>query len=222
MKTLLVSLLLAVCASFSFAQSSPPTPMHIALMFDDGPTAEHLEKYLALFKTENVHVTFSFVAKNVEAQPALAHAAISAGHEVTNHSFEHKHPKDLSPAELRHEVIGALEVFERVTNKRPTWYWPPYIEITPELEAIVAKTSMKLYRPAHLVGSSDYDMSVTAEQIRIRSLDGVKDGSLILFHEWRNESLEQMPAILAELKKRGAVFMTISELTNYLGTVNSK
>lgn len=192
--------------------------MHVALMFDDGPTAEHMERYLALFKAEGVRVTFSFVAQAVEARPQLARAAIAAGHEVANHSYSHKPPGGLSQALLDREVIGALQSLEAHAGIKPAWYWPPYIAITPELEATVARTSMKIYRPLHLVGSSDYDMNVGAEQIRLRSLAGIEDGSLILFHEWRKETLEQMPAILTELKRRGIVFMTISELTTYLKT----
>lgn len=195
--------------------------MHIALLIDDGPTPEHMEKFIALFKAEQVHATFSFVAKNVEAHPELAKAAVAAGHEVANHSYEHLHPAGLSEKALDHEVIAALNVLDSKAGIHPTWYWPPFVEITPELEKTVAKTEMKLFRPKHLVASGDYMPELTAEEIRKRSLAGVNDGTVILFHEWRNETLEQMPNIIADLKRNGAVFMTISELTNYLSSNKS-
>jgi peptidoglycan/xylan/chitin deacetylase (PgdA/CDA1 family) len=219
MKKLLLTALLLVCLPFAYAQTPPP--MHIALLFDDGPTPEHMETYLALFKAESVHVTFSFVGKSVEAHPTLARAAVAAGHEVASHSYEHLSPGGLGKAALEHEVVGALKVFADKADIHPAWYWPPYIAITPELEETVAQAGLKIFRPVHLVGSDDYKPEVSGEDIRNRSLAGVQDGSVILFHEWRKESLEQMPAIIAGLKRDGAVFMTISGLTNYLGSTKN-
>ena len=63
-----------------------------------------------------------------------------------------------------------------------------------------------------------WNPAVTAEQIYTNAVTGVEDGSLIIFHEWRPETLAQMPAILAELKRQGCVFVTVSELATYLGS----
>jgi peptidoglycan/xylan/chitin deacetylase (PgdA/CDA1 family) len=218
MKKSVLAALFLVCFSLTSAQTPPP--MHIAFLIDDGPTPEHMEKFLALFKAEQVHATFSFVAKNVEAHSNLAKAAVAAGHEVANHSYEHLHPAGLSEKALDHEVIAALNVLDSQAGIHPTWYWPPFVEITPDLERTVAKTGMKIFRPKHLVASADYSTEVSGEEIRRRSLAGVNDGTVILFHEWRKETLEQMPQIIAELKKSGAIFLTISELTNYLNSNN--
>lgn len=214
MKKSLLAVLFLLCISLLSAQT--PKPMHIALLIDDGPTPDQLEKFLELFKREQIHATFSFVAKNVETHPQPAKTAIAAGHEIANHSYEHLHPASLDQKTLDHEVIAALDVLEAKAGVRPAWYWPPFVEITPDLEKTVAKTTMKIFRPAHLVSSSDWDTSVSADQLRKNALTDVKEGTTILFHEWRKETLEQMPAILAELKKQGAVFLTISELHNHI------
>jgi len=214
MKNALLATLLLI--SFSLMSAQTPPPMHIAFLIDDGPTPDQLEKFLTLFKREHVHVTFSFVANNIVARPQLAKAALAAGHEIANHSFDHKHPAGLSEKELDHEVIASLKVLETQAGIHPAWYWPPFVEITPDLEKTVAKTSMKIFRPALLVSSSDWNTSVSADQLRKNALTGVNNGTVILFHEWRQETLAQMPNIIAELKKQGAVFLTISELTNYL------
>jgi peptidoglycan/xylan/chitin deacetylase (PgdA/CDA1 family) len=56
---------------------------------------------------------------------------------------------------------------------------------------------------------------VNAEDIRCRATTDVKDGSVILFHEWPDETLAQLPAILKELRRQSCVFETFSELAEY-------
>jgi peptidoglycan/xylan/chitin deacetylase (PgdA/CDA1 family) len=58
----------------------------------------------------------------------------------------------------------------------------------------------------------DYDRSVPAAEILRRATTDVRDGTVILFHEWRTETREQLPAILAELRRQHCVFLTFSEL----------
>lgn len=192
-------------------------PIHVALIFDDGPTPGQREKFLELFKAENIHVTFGTVAKNAEANPELIKATLAAGHECANHSYSHQHPKEVDDATLAHEIVGAEEIFTRILGTAPAWYWPPFIELDPRMPPLLKQAGLKIYTPRHLVGSADYDRSVTAQQIHDRSLEDITDGTVILFHEWRPETLQQMPAILAELKRRGCVFLTFSEMARYLG-----
>ncbi len=203
---------LAFSLSLSFAGSllARETP-RVALMFDDGPTAEHMEAFLELFRREEVVVTFSFVGQTVQKHPALAQQALAAGHEVANHSFAHLAASKLTPAEVRAEVRQAQAVFTQTLGAdRVRWYWPPYIDISPELERQVKEAGLRLYRPTALVGTEDYRTDVPAEAIYQKATTGVTDGCLILFHEWRAETLQVMPRILAELKRQGFAFETIS------------
>jgi peptidoglycan/xylan/chitin deacetylase (PgdA/CDA1 family) len=41
-------------------------------------------------------------------------------------------------------------------------------------------------------------------------------GTVILFHEWRRETLQQLPRILAELRREGCTFLTFSERAEVL------
>jgi FtsZ-interacting cell division protein YlmF len=66
-----------------------------------------------------------------------------------------------------------------------------------------------------VIVSQDYDRSVNAAEIKRRATTNLKDGSVILFHEWRDETYEQLPAILAELRKQRCVFLNFTELAAY-------
>ena len=85
---------------------------------------------------------------------------------------------------------------------------------------MAAKAQIGVYSLKQVVVSQDYDRAVNAEEIKRKATTKVTDGSVILFHEWRDETLEQLPAILAELRKQGCVFLNFSELAAYVSTKN--
>ncbi len=184
----------------------------VALVFDDGPRPQDAEPLLALLKHENVRVSFSLVGDRVKENPATARAIAAAGHEINNHSQTHVHPKDLSDAALDREVGAAQEELIAVLGHAPRWYWPPFLEIDDRVRAAVAHAGLTPYIPDHLVSSKDWDTTVTAAEIYQRATTDVTDGTVILCHEWRAETRQQLPAILAELRRQHCVFLTFSEL----------
>jgi len=202
--------------------AAAPNPEHprVAMIFDDGPTEENGMRLLAILKQADIHVTFGYVAKNVEARPAVARAALAGGHEIANHSYSHQHPKELSDAELSHEVVTAEQIDLKATGVAPKWYWPPFLEVDPRHAALTEKAGIKVYHYPHIVVSEDYRPEVPADEIRRKATTQIEDGCVILMHEWRKETLEQLPAIVADLKKRGCVFLTFSELAAYNATAH--
>lgn len=209
----LLAMSLALATSLAAA---PARPVHVALIFDDGPTVEQRGKFLELFAAEKIHVTFGTVAQHVEEHPDLARATLAAGHECANHSYAHLHPNDLDDAALAHEIVTSQQILTRILGTAPVWYWPPFLEDDPRMPALFAQTGLKRFYPHHLVVSFDYDPAVPADQIFARGTKDITDGTVILFHEWRPETLAQMPAILAELRRQGCVFLTFSEMDHYL------
>ncbi len=184
----------------------------VALVFDDGPKPADAGPLLALLAKENVRVTFALVGNRVDENPATAKAIAAAGHEVVNHSQSHVHARDLSDAALDREVDAAQQKITTAVGVAPKWYWPPFLETDDRVRAAVARAKLAVYTPRHLVVSMDYDRKVPAAEILRRSTTAVRDGSVILFHEWRTETREQLPAILAELRRQGIGFVTFSEL----------
>jgi peptidoglycan/xylan/chitin deacetylase (PgdA/CDA1 family) len=217
MKLHFLGILLALSLAQMSALANGSNVVHVALVFDDGPFPEHTPELCELFAKEQVHVTFSFIATNVQAHPDTAKAVLAGGHEINNHSLEHRHPKDLDDATLEHEIVDAQKIITDATGFSPKWYWPPFLEADDRVRAAAAKAGIEVYSLKQVVVSQDYDRSVGAEDIKRKATTNVRDGSVILFHEWRDETLEQLPAILAELRKQGCEFLTFSELAAYLG-----
>jgi peptidoglycan/xylan/chitin deacetylase (PgdA/CDA1 family) len=193
----------------------------VALVFDDGPKPADAGPLLALLAREKVPVTFSLVGDRVYESPDMAKAIAAAGHEIANHSQTHSHPKDLDDAALDRDVAAAQQKITQVTGRAPRWYWPPYLETDDRVRAAVGRAGLAIYTPPQLVVSKDYDRAVPAAEIYLLATTGVQDGSVILFHEWRTETREQLPAILAELRRQGCVFLTFSQLSDALGAVGA-
>ncbi len=189
---------------------------HVALIFDDGPVPAQADAFRELFAREDVKVTWAYVAREVKKYPDLAKAALAAGHEVANHSFEHLHPQQVDDDTLHHEIVGAQAALTELTGVAPRWYWRPFTEADPRQEALWREAGIRDFGFSHQVWSHDWNQSLDAAQIFSNATTDVRDGSLIIFHEWRPETLAQMPAILAELRRQGCEFMTVSELAAYL------
>jgi peptidoglycan/xylan/chitin deacetylase (PgdA/CDA1 family) len=171
-----------------------------------------------LFAREGIHVTFGSVASNVELHPATARAVLAAGHEIANHSHSHRHPKDLDDAALEYEIVGAQKIIAATTGFAPKWYWPPYLESDERVCATAARAQVEVFAPKNLVVSQDYDRAVGAEEIQRNATSKIVDGTVILFHEWREETFDRMPSIITELRRQRCVLLTFSELAAHLGS----
>jgi GH35 family endo-1,4-beta-xylanase/peptidoglycan/xylan/chitin deacetylase (PgdA/CDA1 family) len=210
--------LLCLLAALLCAAAAPAAPLkRVALVFDDGPVPAHAEPLLALLAREKVAVTFSLVGRNTAENPATARAIAAAGHEVANHSATHAHPKDLGAEAIDREVADGQRQLTATLGTAPRWYWPPYLAVDDRVVAAVQRAGLTLYTPRHLVVSKDYDRTVDAAEIYRLATTDVRDGSVILFHEWRAETRAQLPAILAELRRQGCEFFTFSGLEAALG-----
>lgn len=186
----------------------------VALVFDDGPVADQTRRYLDLLARENVHVTFAYVGRNVTSHPQLAQAATAAGHEIINHSYTHPHFKELTDEAVEREVRDTQASVKKSADRTPRWFWSPFGDWDDRIEAAVRAAGLEHY-PAlrfHFISTEDWNRDTTAEQIRERATTGVRDKTIILCHEWREETLAELPAILAELKRQGCEFLTFSEL----------
>jgi len=210
--------LLRLSVIFVFATTSVAlagSPLRVSLVFDDGPVPIQTDKVLALLAREKLHVNFSYIGKNVDAHPELAKHAFEAGHELNNHSYTHPHLLKLDDATALVEISKATEAIRQATGHPPAWFWAPFLEMDSRIDALVRRDGLVVYpyQKYHFISTNDWDAPHTsAAEIYKNATTGIVDKTVILFHEWRQETYEQLPAILAELRRQGCVFVTFTEL----------
>ena len=188
----------------------------IALIFDDGPSAEQRIELLAVLETLKVRVTFACVGEQLAVRPDLAKVAIDKGHEQVNHSYSHAHCNPLERTELEAELARTNDLLELASGQPPVWFWPPYLECDDPCNAVVESFGMKTFTRLgfRIVSSDDWNVEADAETIFKNATTDVVDRCVVVFHEWRAETLQQLPAIIAELKLQGGQFITFSELAS--------
>lgn len=209
MKRLISTILGFACLGFGVCGQDTK---YIALVFDDGPTPETATRLLAVLEEEGIRVSFAQVASNVVNHAELSLETQSKGHEIVNHSYDHRNVDELSDKELEHEIVGAQSKMSELLKTDPVWYWPPFLKVNDRVRSNVEKAGIQLFEPVKTVVSMDYDRSVGAEEIEERATTGVVDGSVILFHEWRSETVDRLPSILKKLRDQNCQFLTFSEL----------
>jgi len=187
-------------------------PKYVALVFDDGPTPETATKLLSVLEVEGVKVSFAQVASTVEKHTEFSLETQSRGHEIVNHSYNHRNVDELSDEELEHEIGGAQKKISELLKRDPVWYWPPFLKVNDRVRSGVEKAGIRLFEPIKTVVSMDYDRTVGVDEIEEKATTGVVDGSVILFHEWRSETIDRLPSILKKLRDQNCKFVTFSEL----------
>ncbi|MBI5766367.1 MAG: polysaccharide deacetylase family protein [Verrucomicrobia bacterium] len=197
------------------APAAAPAPKRVALVIDDGPDPRQNAALLAILARERVRVTFSHVGKNVAAHPDLAKAAAAAGHEIINHSYTHPHLKQQTDAEIEKEAADTSAAIKAATGRAPAWFWAPFLEHDARVDTAVRRATGLEHFPFHrhhFIGSLDWEATTTGEKFRALCTTGIVDGTVILLHEWPTVTLANLPAVIAELKKQGAEFVTFSQL----------
>ena len=181
----------------------------IAISFDCAWGTEHTDAILKALDQNDVRCTFFMVEFWTEKYPEYVKKIDEAGHEIGTHSKTHPYMSKLSEAEIRAELSSSSEAITAVTGKKVDLFRPPYGDYD-NLVIDTAK-SMGIYSIQWDVDSLDWkDLSAT--DIAMRIINGVKPGSIILCHNNGLHTAEALPLIFSTLQNRGYEFVPIGEL----------
>ncbi|MFZ4386624.1 MAG: polysaccharide deacetylase family protein [Chthoniobacterales bacterium] len=182
----------------------------IAMTFDDGPSAVLTPRLLDILKQRNIKATFFVLGQLVQEHPEIVARAIAEGHEVANHSWDHKALNKLGEGGLQHELADTSAEITKATGKPVTLMRPPYGATNPRLNRAIEKE----YGMKVILWSVDpFDWKRPGPQVvSQRILAGAKPGAIILSHDIHPGTIEAMPTTLDALQAKGYKFVTVSEL----------
>jgi peptidoglycan-N-acetylglucosamine deacetylase len=182
----------------------------IAMTFDDGPSAVLTPRLLDILKQRNIKVTFFVLGQLVQEHPEILQRAVAEGHEIANHSWDHKALNKMAEGGLHHELADTSAEITKATGKPVTLMRPPYGATNPRLNRAIEKE----YGMKVILWSVDpLDWKRPGPQVvSQRILKETQPGSIILSHDIHPGTIEAMPATLDALLAKGYKFVTISEL----------
>jgi cellulose synthase/poly-beta-1,6-N-acetylglucosamine synthase-like glycosyltransferase/spore germination protein YaaH/peptidoglycan/xylan/chitin deacetylase (PgdA/CDA1 family) len=196
-------------------------PKKIALTFDDGPDPKYTGQILDILKATHTHATFFVIGSNAMLYPQLLKRELSEGHDIGNHTFTHPNISEISQPHLIAEVAFTERLLETYLGRGSHLFRPPYAEDTEpnsesEVNVIDELTKRKYLIVGMKVDPGDWlkpGVNVIVQNT-LTSVDN-KDGNIILLHDSggdRDQTIEALPIIIADLKSRGYHFVTVSEL----------
>ena len=187
----------------------------ISISFDCAWGVEYTDKILDELDRHNVKCTWFATQFWVEKYPQYAKKIIQRGHELGSHSKTHPYMSTLTGGQVRDELISSCQAIETATGVKPTLFRPPYGDYNNTLIDTCAQ--LGIFPIQWDVDSLDWK-NLSATELSLRVINGVKDGSIILCHNNGLHTAEALPMIFSTLQNRGYRFIPIGELiykTNY-------
>lgn len=177
----------------------------VALTFDDGPGAK-TGKLLDDLKKAGAPATFFVVGPNAKNQPEMLKRMIAEGHEVGNHTWNHRSLTSLSSSKIRSEIDRTNEAIDAAIDEPASLMRPPY-------GAHNAITDRLAQAPVILWDVDTLDWKHrNADKVVEATISQTRPGSIVLMHDIHPSTVAAVPRILTQLKAKGYTFVTVSEL----------
>ena len=181
----------------------------VSISFDCAWGVEHTDEILKALKVGEVKATWFMVEFWTEKYPEFVKKIDGAGHEIGTHSSTHSYMSKQNSEEIKLELNSSSAAITEITGKEVNLFRPPYGDYDNEL--IKTASELGYYSIQWDTDSLDWkDLSAT--DIAMRVINGVKNGSIILMHNNGLHTAEAVPIIISTLKNRGYTFVPIGEL----------
>lgn len=183
----------------------------IALSFDAAWGNEDTQTILDILKKHDVHVTFFMTGGWVESYPEDVKAIAAAGHDLGNHSENHKEMSKLGTAECSDELMKVHNKVKELTGQDMVLFRPPYGDYNNNL--ITTATGCGYYTVQWSIDSLDWKNYGVEDIInRVLNHKNLENGAIVLMHNGAKYTAQALDAVITGLKEKGYTLVPISEL----------
>jgi len=173
------------------------------LTFDDGPHIEVTPLILDILKDFEAKATFFCVGENILKNPKIYQRILDEGHQVGNHTFSHNNGWSNSNVDYFKSYLKCQEL------TKTDLFRPPYGRISPKQYQLIKKRTKIIM---WTVLSGDFDSSNSTEKCIENVQSGIKNGSIIVFHDSakaKDRVLSSLSALLYDLSEQGYIFKAL-------------
>ncbi len=132
--------------------------------------------------------------------------------EIANHSYSHPLLTQLDRKKILDEIMQTQLLMHKLTGREGAFFRAPYGKYNREVVDAAASLGLRVVQWD--VITADPDPKATGNRIYETVMHRVRNGSIIIMHAngrgWHTN--EVLPKMIAELKRRGFEFVTLSKL----------
>lgn len=188
--------------------SMPEDQKSIYLTFDDGPIPGLTDFILDTLENYNATATFFCVGENLKKHKNIATRAISNGHILGNHTFNHLNGWKTPQAQYLDNVQMCQDQILELGQKGKLLR-PPYGRISRrQIKALAKDYHIIMWD----VLSGDYSAKISRESCLRQTIKASHNGSIVLFHDnlKAEDNLKHaLPAFLEHFHKQGYKFKSL-------------
>jgi len=192
--------------SMQYHESLPLEDHEVVITFDDGPLPPRSTHVLDILAHECVKATFFLVGKMARSFPDVVRRIHDAGHTIGTHSYSHplsfhRMSLDRAQAEINEGIASVEWALGNGTGPAPFFRVP----------GLLRADGVERYLSArHLqVWSADFPaddwLKIGPAQVYARALQRIEAShrGILLLHDIQAKTVEALPYLLRELKRRG-------------------
>lgn len=183
----------------------------IALTFDAAWGNEDTKQIMEILRKHNVKVTFFMTGGWVDSYPEDVKMILAEGHDLGNHSENHKNMSQISDSEIKEEVMKVHEKVKELTGYDMFLFRPPYGDY--DNHVIKGVRACGYYPIQWDVDSLDWkDYGVDSIVNTVCSHKHLGNGSIILCHNGAQYTAQALDTLITTLKDKGYEFVPLSQL----------
>jgi len=188
----------------------PNRPM-VALTFDDGPYAPVGNQIMDCLAQYGGKATFYVVGDRCASYQAEMQRMAAEGHEIGNHTYNHKYLQKLSAEQIQYQVNKGAEAIQAACGVTPATVRLPGGNKN-------ATVLANVHAPMIMWSIDTLDWKTRNTQSTVdKVLGNVRDGDIVLMHELYRATGDAAVQIIPALVERGYQLVTVSELAQYRG-----
>jgi peptidoglycan/xylan/chitin deacetylase (PgdA/CDA1 family) len=187
-----------------YHESLPLQDHEVVLTFDDGPLPPRTNHILDILASECVKATFFMVGRMALTYPDVARSVEAAGHTVGTHTQNHPLRLDKMPL-----INAEREINEGITSVTAALGEPPAPFL--RIPGLARTNAIDHYLASQnlLTWSADFPADdwtrISPAQVYTRALQRIEANGkgILLLHDIQAKTVEALPDLLHELKRRG-------------------
>lgn len=191
-------------------QIDPSRPM-VALTFDDGPFAPVGNQIMDCLAQYGGKATFFVVGSRVSAYGAEMQRMAAEGHEIGNHTYEHKTLTKLNGAQIQSQINLCNDAVQAACGVRPSLVRPPG---GAKNNTVIANVQAPVIMWS--IDTRDWKTRNAAKTVNA-VMSQVRDGDIVLMHELYSQSGAAALEIIPRLTEAGYQLVTVSEMAALRG-----